>query len=108
MFITPAYAQGLGGGAEMFAQIVPIILMFVIFYFLLIRPQQQRAKKHQELVAGVRRGDNVILSGGIIGKVNRVREGDPEVDVEIAQGTVIKVLRSAIADVRNKGEPVKE
>ncbi len=108
MFITPAYAQGLGGGAEMFAQIVPILLMFVIFYFLLIRPQQQRAKKHQEMVAAVRRGDNVVLTGGILGKVNRVRDGDPEVDVEIAQGTIIKVLRSAIADVRAKGEPVKE
>ena len=93
---------------KLFAQLVPIMLMFVIFYFLLIRPQQQRAKKHQETVTAVRRNDTVVIGGGIVGKINRVREGDPEIDVEIAQGTIIKVLRGSIAEVRVKGEPVKD
>lgn len=107
MIITPAYAQS-GGGSDAFLSLIPIILMFVIFYFLLIRPQQQRAKKHMEMVNNVRRNDTVVLGGGIIGKVNRVREGDAEVDVEIAQGTIVKVLRGSIAEVRVKGEPVKD
>lgn len=108
MFITPAYAQSAGGGADAFVQLVPILLMFVIFYFLLIRPQQTRAKKHQEAINAIRRNDTVVIGGGIVGRVNRVRDGDPEIDVEIAQGTVVKVLRGSIAEVRVKGEPVKD
>ena len=108
MFITPAYAQGFGGGSDALIQMVPIALMFVIFYFLLIRPQQQRAKQHQDTVSKLRRGDSVILAGGIVGKVNRVRDGDPEIDVEIAKDTIIKVIRSSVSEVRTKGEPVKD
>ena len=105
MFISPAYAQGLGGGTETLVQLVPIALMFVIFYFLLIRPQQQKAKDHQMLVAALKKGDSVILAGGIKGKVSRVRDGDPDMDVEIAKGTVVTVVRSSVAGVSGKGEP---
>jgi preprotein translocase subunit YajC len=105
MFITPAYAQGLGGGgAETMLQMVPIAAMFAIFYFLLIRPQQQKAKAHQETVAKLKKGDNVVLGGGIMGTVSRVREGDPEIDVEIAKGTIVKVIRSSISGVVSKTE----
>jgi preprotein translocase subunit YajC len=102
MFITPAYAQSAGGSMDAMVQLVPIALMFVIFYFLLIRPQQQKAKQHQEVISKLQKGDSVILSGGILGKVARVRDGDPEIDVEIAKGTVVSVIRSAVTDVRNK------
>jgi preprotein translocase subunit YajC len=108
MFITPAHAQAAGGGADMFIQLVPLLAMFVIFYFLLIRPQQARAKQHREMVANIRRGDTVILASGIIGKVSKAKEGDSEIDVEIAKDTVVKVLRGTISDVRGKGEPAKD
>lgn len=104
MFITPAYAQTAGGGMETIVQMVPIALMFVIFYFLLIRPQQQKAKQHQEVVSKLKKGDSVILAGGILGKVARVRDGDPEIDVEIAKGTIVSVIRSSVSDVRNKSD----
>jgi len=82
-------------------------LMFVIFYFLLIRPQQQRAKQHREMVNNIRRGDTVVTSGGIIGKVTRVKD-DNEIEVEIAENTRVRVVKATVADVRSKGEPVKE
>ena len=88
-------------------QLVPILLMFVIFYFLLFRPQQQRAKQHREMVNNIRRGDTVVTSGGIIGKVTRVRD-DNEIEVEIADQTRVRVVKATIAEVRAKGEPVKE
>jgi preprotein translocase subunit YajC len=84
-------------------QIAPIVLMVVLFYFMLIRPQQQRAKSHAAAIAAVKRGDNVVLSSGILGKVVRVE--DSEVGVEIAQGVTIKVVKSMIAEIRAKGEP---
>ena len=104
MFISPAYAQGIGGGADMMVQLLPLLAMFVIFYFLLIRPQQRRAQEHKDLVAGIRRGDQVVLAAGILGKVKNAKDGDQEVDVEIAPGTVVKVLRSTISGVRGKGD----
>jgi len=105
MFISPAFAQGVGGSStETLVQLVPIALMFVIFYFLLIRPQQQKAKQHQEVISKLKKGDSVILAGGIIGKISRVRDGDPEMDVEIAKGTIVTVVRSSVSDVRNKTE----
>jgi preprotein translocase subunit YajC len=105
MFITPAYAQSAGGGsADALLQMVPIALMFAIFYMLLIRPQQQKAKQHQETVSKLKKGDNIVLGGGILGTVNRVREGDPEIDVEIAKGTIVKVIRSSISGVVSKTE----
>lgn len=84
-------------------QIAPIVLMVVLFYFMLIRPQQQRAKQHAAAIAAVKRGDNVVLSSGILGKVVRVE--DTEVGVEIAQGVTIKVVKSMISEIRAKGEP---
>ncbi len=108
MFITPAYAQSpFGGGSDMFVQMVPILLMFVIFYFLLIRPQQQRLKQHRELISNIRRGDTVVTSGGIVGTVTKVRD-DNEVEVEIAKDTRVRVVKGTISEVRVKGEPVKE
>jgi preprotein translocase subunit YajC len=108
MFITPAFAQGAApGGSDFFLQLVPILLMFVIFYFLLFRPQQQRAKMHREMVANLKRGDTVVTSGGIIGKVTRVKD-ETEIEVEIAENTRIRLVRGTVAEVRAKGEPVKE
>jgi preprotein translocase subunit YajC len=84
-------------------QFAPILLMVVLFYFMLIRPQQQRAKAHAAAIAAVKRGDNVVLSNGMLGKVVRVEEA--EVGVEIAQGVTVKVVKSMIAEIRAKGEP---
>lgn len=103
MFISPAYAQGVGGGTDMFVQFVPIVLMFVIFYFLLLRPQQQKVKAHREMVSNVRRGDTVVTAGGIIGKVTKVKD-DTEVEIEIADNVRVRVIKSTITDVRAKGE----
>lgn len=83
------------------------LLIFAIFYFLLIRPQQKKLKEHQAMVAALRRGDRVVTQGGIKGKVTKVREGENEVDVEIASGVVIKVVQSTIATVETKTEPAK-
>ena len=88
-------------------QLVPILLMFVIFYFLLFRPQQQRAKQHREMVSNIRRGDTVVTAGGIIGKVTKVKD-DNEIEVEVADQTRIRVVKATVAEVRAKGEPVKE
>jgi preprotein translocase subunit YajC len=107
MLITPAYAQGASGGSDFLIQLMPILLMFVIFYMLLLRPQQQRAKAHKEMVANIRRGDTVVTSGGIIGKVTKVKD-DGEIEVEIADNTRVRVIRGTVAEVRVKGEPVKE
>ena len=110
MFATPAYAQAAGAapGAEGFlVQLLPLILIFVIFYFLLIRPQQKRAKEHRQMVENLRRGDQVITSGGIYGKITKVGEGE-EVEVEIAQGVKIKVVRSTIAQIVSKTEPAND
>lgn len=87
-------------------QIVPFVLIFVIMYFLMIRPQQKRQKEHQEMIKNVRRGDQIIMTGGLIGKVTKVTD-DNEVELEIADNVKVRVSRSAIADVRSKGEPVK-
>ena len=106
MFITPAYAQG-AGQSEFYMSLLPILLMFVIFYFLLFRPQQQRAKNHREMVANLRRGDTVVTAGGIVGKVTKVVD-DAEIQVEIAENTRVKLMRGTVAEVRAKGEPVKD
>jgi preprotein translocase subunit YajC len=90
----------------MLIQFVPFVLIFVIMWFLIIRPQQRRAREHQEMIKAVRRGDTVVSSGGIIGRVTRVTE-DPEIEIEIAEGVKVKLLRTMIADVRAKGEPAK-
>ncbi len=109
MFITPAYAQmpGFGGGNDMLMSLLPFVLIFVIMYFLILRPQQQRVKQHQEMVKNVRRGDTVVTTGGLIGKVTKVVDDD-EIEVEIADGTRVRQMRAMIAEVRAKGEPVKD
>ena len=107
MFATPAYAQAAGGGAGgAIASFLPLILIFAIMYFLLIRPQQKKVKEHQAMVEAVRRGDQIITQGGIIGKVTKVKE-DGEVEVEIAEGVKVRVVKSTIANVTSKTEPAK-
>jgi preprotein translocase subunit YajC len=106
--ITPAYAQGVGGiSPETFYQLLPFVLIFVIMYFLLLRPQQKRAKQHQEMVKNVRRGDTLVTSGGLVGKVTKVVDDD-QVEIEIADGVRVRQVRSMVADVRAKNEPVKD
>ncbi|MDD8024727.1 preprotein translocase subunit YajC [Paenirhodobacter sp. CAU 1674] len=106
MFATPAFAQAAGGagGAAAFGQFLPLILIFVIMYFMLIRPQQKKAKEHKALIEGLRRGDQVITQGGIIGKVTHVRE-DGELEVEIATGVKVRVVKATIVQVLSKTEP---
>src|SRR5246500_4394585 len=106
--ITPAYAPSVGGTSPDFLiQLLPFALIFVIMYFLILRPQQKRAKQHQEMVKNVRRGDVVITNGGLVGKVTKVVDDD-QVEVEIADGVRVRQLRSMVADVRAKSEPVKD
>jgi len=96
-----AQAAGSGGGAFAFAQIVPMILIFVVFWFFLIRPQQMRAKDHRAKIAAVKPRDQVVTGGGVVGKVTRV--DDEFADVEIAQGVKIKVVKATLADVLQPG-----
>ena len=107
--ITPAFAQGApaAGGSDMILQFVPFILIFVIMWFLIIRPQQRRVREHREMINNVRRGDTVVTSGGIVGKVTRVVDDANELELEIADGVKVKLVRGMIAEVRTKGEPVK-
>ena len=106
--ITPAFAQGAAApGGDMILQFVPFVLIFVIMWFLIIRPQQRRVKEHREMINNVRRGDTVVTSGGIVAKVTRVVEDANEVEVEIADGVKVKLVRGMITEVRTKGEPVK-
>lgn len=108
MFITPAYAQAAApGGTDMLMSLLPFVLIFVIMYFLILRPQQRKVKAHQEMVKGVRRGDTVVTSGGLIGKVSRVID-DNEIELQLADNVKIRQLRSMISDVRAKGEPAKD
>ena len=101
MFISPAYAQA-AGGASLTAQLLPFILIFAIFYFFLIRPQQKRAKAHRELVNSVARGDKVITSGGLRGKIVKAVAENDFVEVEIAKDVKVEVVRSMIATVEKK------
>jgi preprotein translocase subunit YajC len=108
MFVTPAFAQaGPLGGDNMLVQLLPFVLIFVIMYFLILRPQQKRTKDHQELVKNLRRGDTVITSGGLVGKVTKVVDDD-QIEVEIADGVRVRQVRSMVSGVRTKGEPVKD
>jgi preprotein translocase subunit YajC len=92
---------------EAIIQFVPFVLIFVIMWFLILRPQQRRVRAHQEMIKNVRRGDMVVTSGGIIGKVTKVLEDSADVEVEIADNVKVKVARAMIAEVRSKSEPVK-
>lgn len=108
MFATPAYAQAAGAAAgtgNIFQSfLVPMVLMVVIFYFFLIRPQQKRVKEHAQMVQNLRRGDKVVTAGGLLAKVTKVGEGD-EIEVEIADNVKVKVIRSTITSLVSKTEP---
>jgi preprotein translocase subunit YajC len=106
MFVTPAYAQGIGGASpDMLISILPFVLIFVIMYFLIIRPQRTQLKKRGEMLAAIRRGDTVVTGGGLVGKVTKVID-DNELEVDLGGGNKVTALRSTISDVRVKGEPV--
>ena len=108
MFVTPAYAQPVGGGTiDLLSSFFPIILLIIIFWFFIFRPQQKRAKEHREMLGAVRRGDIIVTTGGLVGKIVRVKE-DSDLEVEIADGVRVKVVRSMISDVRSKPEPVND
>ncbi|UJQ95060.1 preprotein translocase subunit YajC [Mariluticola halotolerans] len=109
MFVTPAYAQAAGGAGagEILTSLAPILILIVIFWFLIFRPQQKRMKAHQAMLSSVRRGDTVVTTGGIVGKVTKVVEGE-DLEVEISQGVKVKIVRSMISDVRSKSEPVND
>lgn len=104
-FVEPAYAQTAGGGgASMVSSLVMMGLIFGIFYFLMIRPQQKKMKEHKAMIEALRRGDQVITQGGLIGKIAKIRD-DAEVEVEIAADVRVRVLRSTIVQVMSKTEP---
>jgi len=108
MFVTPAFAQGTSlFGGDLLTNVLPFVLIFVIMYFLILRPQQKRAKEHTELIKNLRRGDTVITSGGLVGKVTKVVD-DEQIEVEIADGVRVRQVRSMVSGVRAKGEPVKD
>ncbi|MHC8493530.1 preprotein translocase subunit YajC [Thalassospira sp. SM2505] len=108
MFISTAYAQAAGGadGAGALMQFAPLILIFVVFYFLLIRPQQKKQKEHKAMLGAIRRGDKIVTAGGLIGTVAKV-VGDDELSVEIAEGVKVKVARGMVSTVLSKTEPAK-
>ncbi len=105
MIISTAYAQGAAapGGSDFFSMMLPLVLIFVVFYFLLIRPQQKRMKEHKAKIDSVRRGDRVVIGGGIFGSIAKI-DGD-ETIVEIAEGVRVRVVKSTITDVIAKSEP---
>ena len=111
MFITEAFAQTANAGAmgmnDTVVQLVPIVAMIAIVYFVLWRPQQRRAKEQRELVQSAKRGDTVVTTGGLIGKISKSVD-DNEVELEVAPNVKVRLARSGIAEVRAKGEPVKD
>ncbi len=106
MFSSPAYAQSAGGGAGGFdiMALLPLVLIFVVFYFLIIRPQQKKVKEHKSMVEALRRGDRVVTTGGIVGTVAKVT-GDREIILEIAEGVRVRAMRGMIAEVMARTEP---
>jgi preprotein translocase subunit YajC len=109
MLITPAYAQAAAGGDanSMLMSLLPFALIFVIMYFLILRPQQKKVRDHQDLVKNIRRGDTVVTSGGLVGKVTKVVDDD-QIEIEIADGIRVRQMKSMVSEVRTKGEPVKD
>ena len=107
MLISPAYAQAAAGDpASTISSFIPLILIFVVFYFLMIRPQQKRAKDHKGMIDALRRGDRIVTNGGLVGLVTSVKPDDREIQVEIADGVRVKIMRDMIASVLTKTEPV--
>lgn len=109
MFITAAYAaDAAGGAADVFTQMLPpMVAVLAIMYFIGIRPQQKRQKEIRDMLSALRRGDTVVTAGGIIGKVTKVLN-DNEVQVELAEGVRVRLLKGAVTEVRTRGEPVKD
>lgn len=109
MLISPAFAQaagGAGGGApDMLLQFAPFLAIIAVFYFLIIRPQQKRAKEHREALAAIRRNDRIVTTGGLVGIVTKVADGDDMLTVEVAPGVRVQVVRTMVAEVRGKGQP---
>jgi preprotein translocase subunit YajC len=109
MFISEAWAQAApaaAGGSDMLMSLAPMVLIFIVFWFLLIRPQQKKAKEHRAMVAALKRGDRVITNGGIHGQVSHV--ADDHLIVEIADGVKIKLAREAVSAIPSRPEPVKK
>lgn len=105
MLVTPAYAQAAGSaGPSLIAQLPFFIAIFAIFYFLLIRPQQKKLKQHTAMIEALRRGDQIVTAGGLVGKVTKVRD-DGEVEVELAKDVNVRVVKHTIQTVRSKTEP---
>jgi preprotein translocase subunit YajC len=107
MSMQGLFGGGAGGDGGMLMSLLPFVLIFVIMYFLILRPQQKRVKTHQEMVKNVRRGDTVVTNGGLIGKVTKVIDED-QIEIEIADEVRIRQLRAMLSEVRAKGEPVKD
>src|SRR5262249_513683 len=108
MLISPAYAQIRGaGGSDMLMSLLPFILIFVIMYFLILRPQQRRAKQHQDMVKNVRRGDTVITTGGLIAKVTKVVDDD-KIEIDLGDGGGAMQMRQMGSDGARQGEPLKD
>lgn len=108
MLITPALAQAAGspGLSDTFSMMIPLVAIMVVFYFLLIRPQQKKMRDHQDLVKNVRRGDTIVTTGGLVGKIAKVVD-DHELLVDIAENVQVRVIKQAISEVRTKGEPAR-
>ena len=110
MFVTPAFAQGAaaapGGAGDVLMSLVPFVFILVIMWVMIIRPQRQKMKAHEEMVKNIRRGDTVVTSGGLIAKVTKV-VSEAELEIEIAEGVKARVVRSTVGEVRAKGEPAK-
>ena len=104
---TPQAGAGPASGTDMLMQFLPLIVMFVIFWFLLIRPQQKKMKTHQKMISELRRGDQIVTQGGIIAKVVKVKD-DNELEVEIADGVKVRIVRATVAQVLSKTEPAAE
>lgn len=107
---TPAFAQtagALGGSTDIIMQMAPFGAILVIMYFLILRPQQRKAKAQQAMISNVRRGDTVVTTGGLIGRVTKAVDAG-EIELEIAPNIKVRIARPMISEVRAKGEPVKE
>jgi len=117
LFVTPAFAQAAGaaaaapapGGMDIIIQFAPILVIVVIFYFLMFRPQQKKLKEQRAMLSAITRGDTVVTSGGIVGKVTKAVDGeDLEVEIDAAKGIKVRLVRGMITDVRSKGTPVND
>jgi preprotein translocase subunit YajC len=110
MFISDAFAQAAagapGGASSLFGTFLPMLAIIPVFYFLMIRPQQKKAKEHRALISAVKRGDRVVTIGGMLGTVTKVIDNN-EIQLEIAEGVRVRILRSSVSDVVNRSEPAK-